>query len=332
MRKIVVIVIMVMLSIRAYAQYIPNSNQSFQFASVYNPAFTGVENYGDLKLGYRYQWTGFGDNAPKFINMLYNIRLNQPFDVKRNSLRTSTSYNRTKLPKGKRLFHGIGGSLFNENVGAINRLGGGVNYSFHYPLYENIWMATGLSVNLANTRVNVGEIYLGSNPDPDPFYDKLLSNGANRTDLNVRAGMLFYSPAFYLGFCYLPVWNKALKTSEGNFADTYYRGTFQTGVSFPLSSSFNLKPSVLGVWQVDNELLLDYSLKVFFQERIWFGLTYRDIQSGVGLLGLNINKMLVATYSYEVPTNSFQQFSNGSHELVLAVRLNNSRGYNPYVW
>jgi type IX secretion system PorP/SprF family membrane protein len=319
-----------MFCMEAEAQYLPNSSQAFQFASVYNPAFTGVENYGDLKLGYRYQWTGFGNNAPKFINIVYNIRLNQQLDLKRNSLRTSVSDD--KLPVNKRMIHGLGVSLFNEDVGVINRIGGGINYSLHYPLIKSIWMATGLSVGIENTRVDINEIYMGTNPDPDPFYERLLSNGANRTDLNVRAGVLFYSPIFYLGFCYLPVLNTPLQTSEGNFADPFYRGTVQTGVSIPLSQDFNLKPSIHGVWQMDNELLFDYSVKVFYRERIWLGATYRDTKSGVGLIGLNLNKLLVATYSYEIPTSALRQFSDGSHELVLAIRLSNSRGYNPYTW
>lgn len=331
MKRVLVTGIVVMICVAAEAQYLPNSSQGFQFASVYNPAFTGVEHYGDLKLGYRYQWTGFGDQAPKFVNIVYNTRLNQPVDLKRNSLRTSVPYD-NNLPISKRITHGLGVSLFNEDVGAINRLGGGINYSFHYPLNKSIWMATGLSVGIENTRVDISEIYMGTNPDPDPFYDKLLSNGANRTDLNIRAGVLFYSPIFYLGLCYLPVWNKALQTSEGNFADPFYRGTVQTGVSFPLSQAFNLKPSIFGVWQMDNELLLDYSLKIFYQERIWLGVTYRDTKSGVGLIGLNLNKLLIATYSYEVPTSALRQFSDGSHELVLTIRLNNSRGNNPYAW
>src|SRR5687767_12752525 len=107
MKRISISWMLIMICAVAEAQYLPNSSQAYQFASVYNPAFTGVENYGDLKLGYRYQWTGFGDNAPKFINMVYNIRLNQPGDLKRNSLRTSVSYD-DKLPISKRMIHGLG--------------------------------------------------------------------------------------------------------------------------------------------------------------------------------------------------------------------------------
>jgi hypothetical protein len=35
------------------AQHLPGSAQPFQFAPLFNPAFTGIENYGDLKLAYR---------------------------------------------------------------------------------------------------------------------------------------------------------------------------------------------------------------------------------------------------------------------------------------
>src|SRR5687767_5857234 len=115
MKGVLITGIVVTICLVAHAQYLPNSSQAFQFASVYNPAFTGVENYGDLKLGYRYQWTGFGNNAPKFMNIAYNIRLNQPVDLKRNSLRTSNPY--YKLPISQRVIHGLGVSLFNENVG-----------------------------------------------------------------------------------------------------------------------------------------------------------------------------------------------------------------------
>lgn len=335
MKRILTIAIILLLPVVVTkAQYVPNSNQGYQFASTYNPAFTGVEPYNDLKLGYRHQWTGFGADAPKFVNATFNFRLNQPADPRQNALRTSVPVSKTRMPKKKLIIHGMGVNLFNEKVGVIDRMGGGLNYAFHYPLTQrkNIWIATGVSAIFEHTRVDIDEIYMGVNPDPDPFYEKLLATGANRTDMNVRAGVLFYSPAFYLGFSYFPVFNAALQTSEGDFSDSFYRGSFQTGLSLPLGRSFDLRPSVLGILQTDDELLIDYSMKIFFQERIWLGATYRGTKSGAGLIGFNLNKMLGATYSYEVPTSSLRQFSDGSHELVLSFRLNNYKNYTPYVW
>ena len=332
MRRFFILITLTLWQGIIFAQYLPSNNQAYQLASVYNPAFTGTESFGDLKLGYRYQWTSFGADAPKFINVLYNFRLSKPRDLKHNALRTSASENR--LPKNKRIIHAMGGNLFNEEVGVIKRFGGGLNYSFHYPLFENknVWLATGISSVFDNTRIDISGIYLGSNPDPDSYYEKLLSNGANRVDINIRAGMLLYAPHFYFGFSYLPIWSHPIQSAEENISSSFYRGTIQAGAAFPISQAFNLKPSIFGVWQMNNELLIDYSLKVYYDERVWLGFAYRSTSSGVGLIGLDLSKLLAVTYSYEVPTNAFQQFSNGSHELLLAIRLNNFRGYNSYMW
>jgi type IX secretion system PorP/SprF family membrane protein len=317
-------------SIAAYAQYIPNSNQAYQYSSVYNPAFSGIENFSDLKLGYRYQWTAYGTDAPRFVNLVYNDRLNNPAAWVRNSFRGSTP---ARLPKSKRIIHGISANVYNEDVGVVNRWGGGVGYGIHYPISEkNVWLAAGASVLFDATQIDTEEIYLGANPDPDPYYDQLIANGVNQTDLNVRAGILVYSPLFYVGLSYLPVWNKSLENSEIQLSTNYYRATFQAGVSVPLGESFHLKPSIAGVLQQDDQVHVDYSIKTYYREKIWLGFSYRDVESGVGLIGFRFNNLLSVTYSYEVPTVALEQFSNGSHELVLALRLNNSEGYNQFVW
>lgn len=331
MKKYVIIGALIGRSLAVDAQYVPISSQAFQFASMYNPAFTGVEPYQDLRLGYRNQWTGFGANAPKFIHLAYNFRLQQPLDLTLNAMRTGASTKEVEIPKLKRIIQGLGISLFDQEVGIVGRLGGGINYAFHYPLSKKIYLATGLSVMLENTKVKVSEIYLGSNADPDPFYDRLVRNGANRTDLTMRAGMLVYSSRFYLGLCYLPVLQTAIQSSAGNFTEPSYRGTVQAGVSFPVSPLVDLKPSVVALVQMNNRWLIDYSLKVFIQ-KVWGGITYRDTQSGIVMIGFNLNDVLGAAYSYEVSTSALKQFSDGSHELVLAVRLNNFKRLDPQVW
>src|SRR5687767_14173180 len=89
------------------AQYVPNNSQAFQFAPIFNAAFSGIENFNDLKLSYRYQWTGFGSNSPKFINLSYNTRLRKPVDLAYNSLRISNpSMMRAQgIPRSKRMIH-----------------------------------------------------------------------------------------------------------------------------------------------------------------------------------------------------------------------------------
>ncbi len=316
----------------ANAQYVPKTAQPFQFASGFNPAFTGVENFSDLKLSYRYQWTGYSAEAPSFINLAFNTRLKQPLDLSRNSLRTSnlSVLNPELLPKGKRIIHGFGVNIFNEHVGQIARLGGGMNYAFNYPLSKKTRLAFGASVMIDNTKIDLSKNELRD--EGDPFYNKLLSSGANQTNLNVRAGLLLYGPQFYLGMSYYPILNKAIQDSGVGTNDIFYQGSIQGGLSFQVAPNAFIRPSVLALWQMDNSFAIDYSVKAFVQERIWFGFTYRDSQSGIGLFGVNVNDAISVSYSYELSLGSKSQFTNGSHDIVLSFRFNNLKRAGQYTW
>jgi len=314
---------------------VPGTNQPFQYAPVFNPAFSGIEGYKDLKLGYRYQWSGFGAGAPKWLNLAYNFRLKEPLDLNLHALRTNSNVNQRKkevVPAIKRAIHGFGVNVYNESLGPIKRVGGGINYAFHYPLTPTLRLSGGVGVIIDNTRIDLNALEIAFKTNPDPFWMSMRVNGANHTDLSVRAGLLLYTSKFYVGFSYLPLYNAALKTSEVTGADPFYKGTIMAGLAWPLSPSLVLKPSLLALWQTDNKLAIDYNVKMYIEQKIWFGVTYRDTRNLVALLGFNLNEMLGASYSYEISTGGMQQFSDGSHELVLSLRLNNFKRLSPQTW
>jgi type IX secretion system PorP/SprF family membrane protein len=334
MRKLYGAIFLTLAAWTGHAQYVPNSGQAFQFASLYNPSFAGIESYGDLKFNYRYQWTGYDDNAPKYFNIAYNVRLRQPIDLTSNALRSGfgNKLEKLNLPKSKRLIHGLGLNFFSEQAGLINRLGGGVTYALHYPLTNKVRLSGGVSAIVENAKVDMNKIYLGDNPDADPFYDRLLQGGANHTNLNVRAGLLLYAPGYYIGVAYFPLSNTSVKSSDLSFQYSYYKGSLQGGLSFPLPNDVALKPSIMALLTTNDKLLVDYNLKLFLQQKLWMGVTYRDIQSGVVSAGLAINERFAAGYSYEFPTGAIRQFSGSSHEIVLSLRVHNFKHEAQQVW
>lgn len=331
MKNFIFILSLFLLSVSLNAQYLPNNAQTFQFMPLFNPAFTGVENFNDLKFSYRYQWSGFGSYSPKFINLAYHTRLIKPLDLAYNSLRLSdpSATNAENLPRAKRMIHGLGGNLFHSEVGVLKSVGGNVNYSVHYPVSEKARIAVGLSVLIENRKLDVSEVTVR---EPDQFYNHLLSSSTTQTDLNVRAGALLYAENYYVGLSYLPVLYTVLEASELSMTQPFYRGSLQAGVSLPLNADVALKPGVLALIQMSNAVSVDYNVKAFFREYIWFGLTYRDIKSGVAMLGWNFDERLSASYSYEMSLGEFKQFNDGSHELVLSMRLNNFKKYSQYTW
>lgn len=318
-------------SFAANAQYLPNNSQGYQFMSLFNPAFSGVENFDELKFGYRYQWAGFGQYSPKFVNLAFHKRIKQPLDMSYNSMRLSdfSSANASRLPRGKRMIHSLGANLFQSSVGVIQGIGGAVTYAIHYPLTNYTRIAFGLTGLIENRKLDIREVAVR---DPDEFYNYLLRSSSSQTDLNLRAGILMYGERYYLGVSYLPAVNVALQSSDIAMEEPFYRASFQGGLSFPLTSEVNLKPSVIGLLQMNNDIVMDYNVKAYIQDKVIAGLSYRSIESVVVLMGFNINETFTATYSYEASVGQFRKFNDGSHELVLTARFKNLKKLGTYIW
>lgn len=314
-----------------FGQYIPNNAQAFQLATVYNPAFSGVENYTDLKLGYRNQWSGFGSNAPKFINLSFNTRLRQPLNLEYNTMRISkpSVIQSVNLPRKKRILHGLSVNLFKSEFGVIKQTGGTVGYAINYPFIKNVRVAGGMSAVIDNKILRLDGLTF---EQPDPFYQHLQNSPTSQLDVSLRAGLLLYSNRFYFGFSYLSLVNQSVESSAVTFEDKFYTASIHTGVSLDVSHSVSLKPSLLVYLQVDNKTLVDYNLKTYFAEKGWIGMTYRNSGNGIGMLGFNATSFLSAAYSYEVAFGGLQQFTNSTHEIMLILKLNNFRNLQSVVW
>lgn len=319
------------LSLTARAQYLPTTGQPFQFAPVYNPAFTGIDAFGDIKLQYRSQLGTYGANSPSFFNALYQFRLNQPYDANLNGFRTGTT-RPENATRAMGIVHGMGVNLFDEQLGVMSRRGVGVNYAFHFPISEKLMLAVGTSAMVENLRIDPDKIYLGAGADPDPIYDQIMNGKTNNTQVNVRAGAVLYSQNFYVGLSYLPVAKFDLRDASWMTSSSIYKATLQAGYNFMLSETVQLKPSIVSYLNDGGHVNMDYAAKVYIRNLVWGGLMYRDTQMGVVQLGFNINKTFTAAYSFEIATGGEWKFGSGSHELVLGIRMNNFKNQQNYLW
>lgn len=310
------------------AQYIPSTSQVFQLAPVYNPAFTGVDRFGDLRLGYRKQLSEF-----EFFNMSYNFQLKKPVDLKQHGIRTGLG-DKVVLPKSKQIIMGGGVHVFNEKIGPIARTGGGITYSLNLVVSEKFRFASGLGVFFEKVNVNGNELYWGENPGnyEDPVYKSLANGDPRSTHLNARIGVLLYSNKFYIGGAYLPLVQSDLSKSEVAVTGDYYMASLQTGVMFPLGPESSLKPSINALLLDRGTLILDYNVKLYLKDRTWLGATYRSVEFASVSFGLNVSRVLSVAYSYEFPTANFQGMGGNSQDVLLSIRLNNFRKENSLLW
>lgn len=117
MKKIPAIVLFVLLCLKSTAQDNFNFSQYFQIHTTINPAGTGIDNFLDVKLSYRNQWTGLVD-APttQYFGVNGYLQKETQKSYTQYALRTSNPYYLDSLPNLKislreKLRHGIGGNV-----------------------------------------------------------------------------------------------------------------------------------------------------------------------------------------------------------------------------
>src|SRR5471030_1364761 len=173
-----------------YTQYVFNN-------FLLNPAVSGIENYTDVKLGYRSQWTGL-DGAPVTSYLTVNAPIGQNF----------IQGDATSFPGGggdspySRLYtqnyeaaaphHGIGFMVVTDKAGPTTTTNIDVSYAYYLGLTDRLNLAVGVSGWLARTALNTSEITLETALDP------AITNGIGaqwKPDLNIGAWL--YAHDYY---------------------------------------------------------------------------------------------------------------------------------------
>ena len=66
---------------------------------------------------------------------------------------------------------------------------------------------------------------------------------------------------------------------------------------------------------------IEGTIQAEYKQRFWMGVSYRNTDAIVGMVGLTISNMFKFGYSYDYSISKFNQYSQGGHELVLGIML-----------
>ncbi len=292
----------------ARAQQIAQYSQYMNNNYLLNPGATGVEDYIDVKLSYRTQWTGL-EGAPKSYYASVSSSLGKWRTTSKRTIRDR-----------RRPFHAIGGLVYNDVTGPTSRTGAYGSYAVNLVLTNKIRMALGASVGMQQFAVDGDQLH---------FFDPTTRAGsaASRV-LDGSVGLWVYSPDFYFGVSSAQLLGNKLNFSYGpNLVDagapgnTLRRHYFATaGVRLPIDDDWSLVPSVL-VKAVDPApLSVDLNAKLKYRDLLWFGASWRAFDSAVAMVGISYEQLTLG-YSYDAGLSSLASYHGGSHEVLLGLRL-----------
>ena len=304
-------------SIPAFSQQLPQYTQYIFSNFLRNPALSGIENYTELKTGYRKQWTGI-DEAPETSYLSIHAPIGNGY------LQGSP----TSFPGGEnhpmsRSFvssysaaephHGIGLHLISDKAGPFRATDLQAKYAYHLGLSPKLSLAVGAGAGIMH-------IYLDKNRlRPENMDDaRLMALSNNQFSPQISVGTWLYSPTAFFGLSANHVTNRNISTGMKRVPHYFATG----GYKLFIAEEIALMPSVL-ISAVQRIYSVDCNAKLAFKDKFWTGISYRNKNSVSALAGFNISSLFNLSYSYDYSTSNLQQVNSGSHEIVLGLLLNN---------
>lgn len=304
------------------AQQKPQYSQYMMNNYLLNPAISGIEDYADIKLGHRNQWTGI-EGAPTTFYLSGHSKLGKGANVpthgtaknKPGSFATPAQLAKYKKVKSH---HGVGGVLLHDRIGPFVRTEVSASYAYHLMLTSTVKLAGGASAGIISQTLRPDQLTFANPADN-------AANGWKMDSPNLSTGLWLYSDNFYVGASVAQLLGNQL--APGAWRDRQNQlphHYFLTG-AYKLSLAHNLAviPSVLVKWVSPLPVSVDYNVRVLFADQVWGGLSYRQADSFVFLAGVTLSHTIDAGYAYDLGVSSLGRASGGSHELVLGLRLLN---------
>ncbi|MEM9326133.1 MAG: type IX secretion system membrane protein PorP/SprF [Bacteroidota bacterium] len=267
-----------------------------------NPAYAGSLNVLSITGVHRDQWVNV-DGAPQFQAL---------------SAHTSLMSNRI----------GVGLVASKDQVGVHEDVGLYGSYAYKIRTSVGI-LAMGLQGGFNSRRSNFTLLTLLDTNDP-----ALIGQQTNFSP-NVGAGLYFANQDWFLGVSVPYILENKLHQDVPNIEDIvvdirdrsfiqsresrYYYAT--AGGVLHLSPKIKLNPSVLLRYQEQAPFSFDLNANVIFDEIAYAGVSVRRGGDITFLAQLILNENFRVGYAYDAITNDLNDYSAGSHEILLNYRI-----------
>lgn len=313
MKRILLYIVFLFIANHSQAQQLPLYSQYMMNSFLLNPAVAGHDGFTAFNFTAREQWLGF-PNAPRTVALSGTSRL-----LKNSFISRGRNVRRKRTAMSRSGNVGVGGYIYNDRNGMINRTGFQGTYAYH------IWMdqsqlSFGISLTAFQLRVDESQMELYDENDP-------LLNGSKNAmfvpDFNL--GVYYHGRNYYAGLSSAQMLQSALKFGNDGYKDFkmnrhYY---LMAGYGIYLENEVIIEPSFLLQTTFKTGYQLDLNTKVYYKEDYWVGLSYRTSGSLIGMGGVKVDRYYFG-YAFDYTLSSIRKHSFGSHEFMASVKFGDS--------
>ncbi len=284
MKKILAVLTVSCLSTVGFAQQDPQFSQNMFNRLFVNPAYAGSSESICAHLLYRNQWVNY-DGAPK----TGVIGIDGP------------------VANGK---VGVGLSILTDKIGFENTLQGKLSGNYKFDVGQG---KLGLGIDLDFMQHQIDGNFRA--PDPAVVDPSIPKAGVSGTAFDLGFGAYYNNDKFFAGVSASHLLESSVDLD--NFSKVYKRHMYgMVGYNLEVSPMVILKPMIF-VKNVSGNTTFDINVNAQYNERFWVGLSYRNEDAIVGMLGMNVTEKLKVGYSYDFTTSQLKNYSDGTHEIML---------------
>jgi type IX secretion system PorP/SprF family membrane protein len=285
-------VLSIIASQHTFAQQLPQYSQYLFNDFALNPAVAGSRPYYDARTNARNQWVGITD-APR----TYILSIHGPLSIKNM---------------------GLGGRIYTDIVGPTRRIGIDLSYAYHIQVAQKTRLSFGLSGGVQQFAIDGSKITLRDQGD------QYLGNFVQSVIVpDFGFGIYLYHEKYFFSVSLPQITQNRLNyfpnvQEKGKLEDHYY---VAAGYKFNLGENFQFEPSALMKYVAPVPMQFDFSGRIIYKEKFWFGGTYRTMDAVSALVGFNVQDNMFFGYSYDYTITNLQKYSSGTHELMLGIKF-----------
>ena len=254
-----------------------------------NPAYAGTHDYWSASALHRSQWVNF-DKAP--TTQVFGI----DGPIANNRL-------------------GLGLQISNDRIGITSQLEAAISLAYHLPLGEGD-LSFGLRAGGGSYSATLSDVVVWD--ENDAVYQGGDIQGQFIPKFGF--GVYYHTDRYFAGISVPMIYSLddaiIIDNSVTNnyFTQHYY---LNGGMVFEPSVNVAIKPSILVKYLPAAPIEVDLNCNVLLYRRLWLGAGYRTGDALIGMVEYNITPQLRAGYAYDFTLTEINNYSNGSHEIML---------------